>query len=127
MLVSNPFNIAYDLDRAARGWWVLLANGIITVLAGGIILFTDWKLSDLVVFVGAVLVFVGPKRFLGDEERRALDRAAGMLIGLARRDRAAARADAAAGSDPLTGVLTRSALLADQGPGAADGRSASAR
>jgi uncharacterized membrane protein HdeD (DUF308 family) len=59
MLVSNPFNTAYDLDRASRGWWLLLVNGIITVVAGGIILFTDWKLSDLAVFIGALLVFRG--------------------------------------------------------------------
>jgi uncharacterized membrane protein HdeD (DUF308 family) len=59
MLVSNPFNTAYDLDRASRGWWVLLLNGIITAVAGGIILSTDWKLSDLAVFIGALLVFRG--------------------------------------------------------------------
>jgi uncharacterized membrane protein HdeD (DUF308 family) len=59
MLVSNPFDTAYDLDRASRGWWVLLVNGIITVVAGGIILFTDWKLDDLAFFIGVVLVFRG--------------------------------------------------------------------
>ena len=59
MLVTNPFDTAYDLDRASRGWWVLLVNGIITVVAGGIILFTDWKLGDLAVFIGALLVFRG--------------------------------------------------------------------
>ncbi len=59
MLVSNPFNSAYDLDRVSRGWWVMLVNGIVTVIAGGIILFTDWKLSDLAVFVGALLVIRG--------------------------------------------------------------------
>jgi uncharacterized membrane protein HdeD (DUF308 family) len=36
-----------------------LANGIVTVIAGGIILSVDWKLSDLAVFIGAVLVFRG--------------------------------------------------------------------
>ncbi len=59
MLVTNPFDTAYDLDRASRGWWVLLFNGIITVVAGGIILFTDWKLGDLAVFIGALLVLRG--------------------------------------------------------------------
>ena len=59
MLVTNPFNTAYDLDRASRSWWVLLVSGLVTVLAGGIILFTDWKLGDLAVFVGALLVFRG--------------------------------------------------------------------
>jgi uncharacterized membrane protein HdeD (DUF308 family) len=59
MLVSNPFNAAYDLDRASRGWWVLLANGIVTVVAGGIILFTDWSVGGLAAFIGAVLLFQG--------------------------------------------------------------------
>ncbi len=59
MLVSNPFDTAYDLDRASRSWWVLLVNGIITVVAGGIILSIDWKVTDLAVFIGAVLVFRG--------------------------------------------------------------------
>lgn len=59
MLITNPFNTAYDLDRASRAWWVLLVNGLITVVAGGIILFTDWTLSDLAVFIGALLVFRG--------------------------------------------------------------------
>lgn len=59
MLVSNPFSAEYDLDRASRGWWVLLLSGIITVVAGGIILFTDWKLNDLAAFIGALLVVRG--------------------------------------------------------------------
>ena len=59
MLVSNPFNIAYDLDRASRSWGLLLFNGIVTVVAGGIILFTDWNVSDLAGFIGALLVFRG--------------------------------------------------------------------
>jgi uncharacterized membrane protein HdeD (DUF308 family) len=59
MLVSNPFNPAYDLDRVSRGWGLLLVNGIATVVAGGIILFTDWSLGDLAIFIGALLVFRG--------------------------------------------------------------------
>jgi uncharacterized membrane protein HdeD (DUF308 family) len=59
MVATNPFNTAYSLDRVTRGWWVLLVSGIISVVAGGIILATDWKLDDLAVFIGAVLVFRG--------------------------------------------------------------------
>ncbi len=60
MLVTNPFNdAAADIDRVSRQWWVLLVTGIMSVVAGGIILFTDWSLGDLAVFVGAVLVFRG--------------------------------------------------------------------
>jgi hypothetical protein len=53
MLVANPLNSAYDLDRASRGWWVLLVNGIVTVVAGGIILSTDWNLGDERLIAGA--------------------------------------------------------------------------
>jgi uncharacterized membrane protein HdeD (DUF308 family) len=59
MLVSNPFSAVYDLDRASRSWGLLLFNGILTVVAGAIILATDWSLSGLAVFIGAVLVFRG--------------------------------------------------------------------
>jgi uncharacterized membrane protein HdeD (DUF308 family) len=59
MLFANPFNATYDVDRATRGWWVLLVTGLLSVVAGGIILFTDWKLNDLAVFIGALLVFRG--------------------------------------------------------------------
>jgi uncharacterized membrane protein HdeD (DUF308 family) len=59
MLVTNPFTTAYDADRASRSWGLLLFNGILTVVAGGIILTTDWTLSDLAVFIGAVFVFRG--------------------------------------------------------------------
>jgi uncharacterized membrane protein HdeD (DUF308 family) len=38
---------------------VLLISGIIGVVAGGIIIFTDWTVGDLAVFVGAVLLFRG--------------------------------------------------------------------
>ncbi len=38
---------------------MLLVTGILSVVAGGIITFTDWTVSDLVVFVGALLVFRG--------------------------------------------------------------------
>jgi uncharacterized membrane protein HdeD (DUF308 family) len=59
MLTANPFNTAYSVDRATRGWWVLLVTGLISVVAGGIILFTDWKLNDLAAFIGALLVLRG--------------------------------------------------------------------
>jgi uncharacterized membrane protein HdeD (DUF308 family) len=59
MFAANPFNAAYDVERATRGWWVLLVTGLISVIAGGIILFTDWKLNDLAIFIGALLVFRG--------------------------------------------------------------------
>ena len=43
----------------ASGWWVLLLSGIVGVVAGGIILFTDWTVSQLVTFVGLLFIFRG--------------------------------------------------------------------
>ena len=63
MIVTNPFSPGTwtrdQIDNVSRNWWVLLLTGIIGVVAGGIILSTDWSVSDLAAFVGAVLVFQG--------------------------------------------------------------------
>jgi hypothetical protein len=37
----------------------LLLTGVVGVVAGGIIFFTDWSVGDLAAFVGAVLLFRG--------------------------------------------------------------------
>jgi uncharacterized membrane protein HdeD (DUF308 family) len=63
MLVTNPFSPGTwtrdRIDNVSRNWWVLLLTGIVGVVAGGIILFTDWSVSDLAAFIGAVLLFQG--------------------------------------------------------------------
>jgi uncharacterized membrane protein HdeD (DUF308 family) len=63
MIITDPFTVGSwtreQIDRVSRGWWVLAATGVISVVAGGIILFTDWTLDDLAFFVGAFLVFRG--------------------------------------------------------------------
>jgi uncharacterized membrane protein HdeD (DUF308 family) len=63
MIVTNPFSpgswTREQIGSVSRGWWVLLVTGLIGVAAGGIILFAQWTVSDLAVFVGAVLVFRG--------------------------------------------------------------------
>ena len=63
MLVTNPFSpgswTREQIDSVSRRWWVLLLTGIISVVAGGVILGVDWSLDDLAVFVGALLVFRG--------------------------------------------------------------------
>lgn len=63
MLVTNPFTPGawsqQQRNNVSSGWWVLALTGVISVVAGGIILFTDWSLSDLAVFVGALLLFRG--------------------------------------------------------------------
>ena len=60
MIIANPFNIAaYEVEAVSRRWWVLLWIGILSVVAGGIILVTDWSVGDLAFFVGALFVFRG--------------------------------------------------------------------
>ena len=63
MLVTNPFTPGTwtrdQIDNVSRNWWVLLLTGIVGVVAGGIILFTDWSVGDLAAFIGAVLLFRG--------------------------------------------------------------------
>jgi uncharacterized membrane protein HdeD (DUF308 family) len=63
MLITNPFSpgswTREQLDKVSRGWWVLLVTGLLSVIGGGIILFADWTVSDLILFVGALLVFRG--------------------------------------------------------------------
>ncbi|MCU1428777.1 MAG: hypothetical protein JWL83_2777 [Actinomycetia bacterium] len=63
MIVTNPLSATWwtrqQIDDVSRGWWVVLITGIISVVAGSIIVFTDWTVGDLAVFVGAVLVFRG--------------------------------------------------------------------
>jgi uncharacterized membrane protein HdeD (DUF308 family) len=63
MIVTNPFSPGTwtrdQIDHVSSNWWVLLLTGIIATVAGGIILSTDWTVSDLAAFVGAVLLFHG--------------------------------------------------------------------
>ncbi|MCU1468586.1 MAG: hypothetical protein JWM72_4514, partial [Actinomycetia bacterium] len=55
MIVTNPFTTGSwtreQIDNVSSGWWTLLIIGMISVVAGGIILFTDWTIGDLVAFV----------------------------------------------------------------------------
>jgi uncharacterized membrane protein HdeD (DUF308 family) len=63
MIVTNPFSpgswTRQQIDNVSRGWWVLLVTGIVSAGAGAIILITDWSVTDLAIFVGAVLLFRG--------------------------------------------------------------------
>ena len=60
MIIANPFNItSYEVQAVSRRWWVLLWIGILSVVAGGIVLVADWSVGDLAVFVGALFVFRG--------------------------------------------------------------------
>jgi uncharacterized membrane protein HdeD (DUF308 family) len=63
VIVTNPFGpgswTGEQIKSVSRGWWALLVTGLLSVVAGGIIVLTDWTVADLVVFVGALLVFRG--------------------------------------------------------------------
>jgi uncharacterized membrane protein HdeD (DUF308 family) len=63
MIVTNPFSLGSwtreQIDNVSAGWWVLLITGVISVVAGGIILFANWTVRDLVTFVGALFIFRG--------------------------------------------------------------------
>ncbi len=63
MIITNPFSVSASsqdrIDDSSGGWWVILVTGLISVVAGGIILVTDWTVGDLVAFVGALFVIRG--------------------------------------------------------------------
>jgi len=63
VIVTNPFSpgswTREQIDTVSRGWWILLITGVISVVAGGLILSIDWSVSDLAVFLGVLLVVRG--------------------------------------------------------------------
>jgi uncharacterized membrane protein HdeD (DUF308 family) len=63
MMVTNPFSPGSwtrdQIDTISRGWWVLLVTGLISIVAGGIILFVDWTIDDLALFIGLLLILRG--------------------------------------------------------------------
>jgi uncharacterized membrane protein HdeD (DUF308 family) len=63
MLVTNPLTrrswTREAVTTISSGWWVLLISGIISIVAGGLILLIDWTVSDLAVFLGALFVVRG--------------------------------------------------------------------
>jgi uncharacterized membrane protein HdeD (DUF308 family) len=63
MLVTNPLGRptwARDtITYISRGWWTLLVTGLISIVAGGLILLIDWTVSDLAIFIGTLLILRG--------------------------------------------------------------------
>ena len=63
MIVSNPFSggswTGEDIDNVRSGWWVLLISGLVSLVAGTIILSINWTVGDLAGFVGTVLIIRG--------------------------------------------------------------------
>jgi len=64
MIVTSPINELRSWTRAqtvavSKGWWVLALTGAVSILAGGVIVFMEWNVDDLVVFVGTLLIIRG--------------------------------------------------------------------
>ena len=64
MIVTSPIDEIRNWTRAqveavSKGWWVLLATGLLGVVAGAAIFFINWTVGDLVVFVGTLLIIRG--------------------------------------------------------------------
>ena len=63
MIVTNPFSpgslTRETIKSVSSGWCVLLVTGIASVIAGGLILFSDWSVDQFVTFVGLLFIFRG--------------------------------------------------------------------
>jgi uncharacterized membrane protein HdeD (DUF308 family) len=63
VIITNPFSPGSwtrdQIDGVSSGWWVLLITGIVSIVAGGLILSIDWSVADLAVFLGVLLVVRG--------------------------------------------------------------------
>jgi uncharacterized membrane protein HdeD (DUF308 family) len=63
MLVTNPLaprSRSREFVRSvSSGWWVLLLSGIVSIVAGGIILLVDWSLNDLALFLSVLFIVRG--------------------------------------------------------------------
>jgi uncharacterized membrane protein HdeD (DUF308 family) len=63
VIVTNPFRpgtwTRAEIDGVSKGWGVLLVSGILSLVAGGIIVLTDWSINNLAAFIGALLVLRG--------------------------------------------------------------------
>jgi uncharacterized membrane protein HdeD (DUF308 family) len=86
MLVTNPLasraRARERLNDVARGWWALCLVGIVSTIAGGLILLIDWSVDDLAVFLGTLLVVRGALTMLSlplDGSGRAWSIAMGLL------------------------------------------------
>jgi uncharacterized membrane protein HdeD (DUF308 family) len=47
------------LEHASKRWWAILFSGVLSIVAGVLILSINWTLADLAVFLGSYLIFRG--------------------------------------------------------------------
>jgi uncharacterized membrane protein HdeD (DUF308 family) len=63
MLVSNPLVqrpwVRDAIKSVSNGWWALFFSGIVSIVAGALILLIHWTVADLAVFLGALLICRG--------------------------------------------------------------------
>jgi uncharacterized membrane protein HdeD (DUF308 family) len=64
MIVTSPVDelrtwTRGQIEAVSKGWWVLLATGVLSTLAGVIIVCTGWTVDNLVIFVGTLLIVRG--------------------------------------------------------------------
>jgi uncharacterized membrane protein HdeD (DUF308 family) len=63
MFVSNPLvqrPWARDVIKSvSSGWWALFLSGMVSIIAGGLILLIHWTVADLAVFLGVLLICRG--------------------------------------------------------------------
>ena len=63
-MLLNPINPPerFDIDEAeqvAKGWWLILLTGLISLVFGALILAIDWSVASLAAFVGALFIIQG--------------------------------------------------------------------
>lgn len=69
-MFMNPLSAseAFDRDTAdtlARGWWIGLVAGLISIVFGILVLTIDWSVESLAIFVGALFILEGIAWVLG--------------------------------------------------------------
>jgi uncharacterized membrane protein HdeD (DUF308 family) len=86
MFVTNPLSsrtmAREEIRHVARSLWTLLLVGIVSTIAGGLVVLIDWSVDDLALFVGTLLVVIGLLTMLSlalDGSARASSIAMGVL------------------------------------------------
>jgi uncharacterized membrane protein HdeD (DUF308 family) len=63
MLVTNPLVqrpwAREVIKSVSSGWWALFLSGVVSIVAGALILLINWSVADLAVFLGVLLICRG--------------------------------------------------------------------